>query len=401
MRACQSLINQLSISEELASEYVMQHIVIDRIQLYALSAKASVGPNSSLASMPARNGLLIALSTTDGVTGWGEVWCNFPPRGNLSRLHLLADVICPALLKRTFRHYADLRPFLEEHFARMIIHTGEAGPFAHCFAAIDTAAADIAARQKGVSLAKFLNPEAADSVSVYASSPDAKNLPSVLPALAADGHNAVKLKIGYSLESDLALLRTFRNLQEDMRLFVDVNQNWDLSQGLRAIEALTELDIGFLEEPLRADAPLHDWKCLADASTIPLAAGENITSDAAFKAFVSEGGLSVAQPDLSKWGGVSGAYHVGRRTEENGGICAIHYMGSALGLAASFNVLAAIGGQGHVELDANPNALRTDLGEVNLEVKNGRVRVPIGDGIGFTPNPDAIAKYQVAFADLY
>lgn len=380
----------------------MTQIIIERIQLHALSAAIAAGPESSLASMPTRNALLVEVTTTCGATGWGEAWCNFPPRGSLARLSLIADVIGPALLGRSFAHYPDLRPFLEEHFARMIIHTGEAGPFAHCFAAIDMAVADIAARRAGLSLSRLLNPDAGTSVPVYASSPDRRNLPTALRNLEADGHTAAKLKIGYGMADDQELLRRFRELAPPgMQLFVDVNQNWELEEGLRAVEALAQFDIDFLEEPLRADAPLSHWKRLADASPIRLAAGENICSAAAFHAFVAEGGLRVVQPDVAKWGGVSAAYQVGCRARAQGATCAIHFMGSALGLATSLNVLAAIGGDGRVEVDVNPNALRTDLGEIDLFVEEGRVRVPARHGIGFIPDPEAIAKYRIAFSELH
>ena len=82
----------------------LTQVQIERVQGYALSVRPSVGPVSSLGDMPVRNGVLIAITSSDGVTGWGEIWCNFPPRGSVARLNLLQDVIGPRLLGLTFQN---------------------------------------------------------------------------------------------------------------------------------------------------------------------------------------------------------------------------------------------------------------------------------------------------------
>ena len=71
-------------------------------------------------------------------------------------------------------------------------------------------------------------------------------------------------------------------------------------------------------------------------------------------------------------------------------------MGSGLGLAASLHTLAAIGGKGPIELDANPNPLRTELGEIDLGVSDGTLQIPPGPGHGFIPEPGALKKLSVA-----
>src|SRR3546814_1598625 len=72
------------------------------------------------------------------------------------------------------------------------------------------------------------------------------------------------------------------------------------------LAAMGELDIAWLEEPLRADRPLAQWQALARQSPVPLAAGENYLSAEMFQAAIDAGFLQVVQPDLAKWGGISG-----------------------------------------------------------------------------------------------
>lgn len=373
-------------------------ITIDRIEAFALAVRPSVGPVSSLGNMPVRNAVLVAITSRDGITGWGEVWCNFPPRGNLTRLNLLEDVIAPLILGKTYASYEMCRADLDLRSARMAIHTGEFGPFQHCLAGVDTALADLAAKSLNMPLAQFLTNRPLDRVPTYASTPNVNDLDNALSEILEMGHTGIKLKIGLGLETDLELCRNVHEFADTrLQIFADANQNWSLESAAETIRAISKhINIGFIEEPLMADAPLADWAELASLTDVPLAGGENITSYASFQSFLKKGGLRVAQPDVAKWGGVSGAFDIGKLAANHGITCAMHYMGSGLGLAASIHTLAAIGGDGPVELDANPNPLRTDLGDIDLTINKGSMHIPMGIGHGFTPDPSALKAMCVA-----
>ncbi|MCV6602463.1 MAG: mandelate racemase/muconate lactonizing enzyme family protein, partial [Cohaesibacter sp.] len=90
----------------------------------------------------------------------------------------------------------------------------------------------------------------------------------------------------------------------------------------------------------------------------------------------------------------------GQDIQTSSATCAMHYMGTAVGLAASIHVLSAIGGSGPVELDANPNPLRTELGDLDLTVRGGHLSVPAGPGLGFVPDPLALRHLSIAEMDL-
>jgi L-alanine-DL-glutamate epimerase-like enolase superfamily enzyme len=374
---------------------------IERIEAYALACRVDGGPVSTLALMPVRCGLVIKITSTDGAYGWGEAWCNYPPKGNISKLSLLRDPIAPALFEAEVSSWQDLRPALEKKLCRMMIHTGEWGPFAHCLAALDIAAADLSARRAGMGMAAFLGAPEARDAKVYASSPGTENAEDLAPKLTEDGHTGVKIKIGFDRSGDADVLARFRtNDNAKMQLFVDANQKWSVGEAATAIAGLESFDVSFVEEPILALAPLSDWKKLARTTAPPLAAGENITSAAAFKRHVDQQSLGVIQPDVAKWGGISGALDVGRYALSRGAGCTLHYMGTAVGLAASLHTLGAIGGEGRVELDANRNPLRTELGSIDLKTVDGKVRIPSGEGIGFEPDQEAMRRFSVAFEDI-
>ncbi|WDR05193.1 mandelate racemase/muconate lactonizing enzyme family protein [Devosia rhodophyticola] len=374
---------------------------IDRIEVFALACAVEGGPVSTLALMPVRTGLLIKLTSSDSVFGWGEAWSNYPPKGNLNKLALLEDPIVPAFFDLPPLPWHAVRPMLEQRLHRMVIHTGESGPFAHCFAAIDMAMADLAARRGGISLAGLLGAGQATKAQVYASSPDVSDVDALPERLRAAGHTGVKIKIGFDGERDLGVLSRFRKADgAGLALYVDANQNWSIEAGLRNIAEIAQFEPGFVEEAILADTPVDQWREFAKRSALPLAAGENIAGLESFNRHVDAQLLSVVQPDVAKWGGVSGAIAVGKHALVNGAGCTLHYMGTVVGLATSLHTLAAIGGDGRVELDFNPNPLRTDLGAIDLVPVDGFLPLPEGPGIGFEPDPAALTRFAIATLDI-
>lgn len=379
-------------------------IQIDRIEAYAMSAAVAGGPKSSLGVITKRNGLIVKIHDSQGGFGWGEVWCNFPPRHAEAMAMLIEDVIGPVVLSKRLNHWRELRPSLENTFERMILHTGQYGSFAHCFSAFDTAIADLCSRRDNISLASFLRSEGSPdtTIDVYASSPSSGDLRADIASVIAQGHQRVKLKIGYDPQKDSETLTVFETASVGkLQLLVDANQAWSLPEAIAACEKLARLNPMFVEEPLRADAPMSDWCTLTQKSSVALAAGENIVGASSFNSFIDQRGLTFVQPDVAKWGGVSGAFDVASSAHKAGSAYAFHYMGTGLGLAASLQVCAAAQGRGPVELDANENPLRVDLGEIDLTVTDGKLSLPQGAGLGFIPDLGSIARYTDRKMDIH
>ena len=65
------------------------------------------------------------------------------------------------------------------------------------------------------------------------------------------------------------------------------------------------------------------------------------------------------QPDMAKWGGFTRCLSVARRIRAAGLRYCPHFLGGGVGQLASAHLLAAVGGEGLLEIDANPNPLRT------------------------------------------
>ena len=69
-----------------------------------------------------------------------------------------------------------------------------------------------------------------------------------------------------------------------------------------------------------------------------------------------------------------------------------HYLGGGIGLLASAHLLAAVGGDGLLEVDCNPNPLRELLAAPFPCLRNGRFLLSDAPGLGVAPDMEAVEK---------
>ena len=349
---------------------------------------------TSFGVMRERPMVLVRAEDIDGVVGWGEVWCNFPAVGGAHRAQLIATILAPLAIGRSFADPAAAFEWLTAKVSVLALQSGEAGPFAQAIAGIDIALWDLHARRAGVPLWRLLG-GASPSVPVYASGLNPDDPARLAEAKRREGYTAFKLKIGFGRERDLGNVRALREtLGEQAQLMVDANQAWTLETAIEMSRGLEGFDLRWLEEPLRADRPWSEWRTLRRSTGIPLAAGENIAGDDAFDAALAADVLCVVQPDIAKWGGFSRNVPLARRIRAAGRRLCPHYLGGGIGLLASAHWLAAVGGDGMLEVDANPNPLRSSTCGPLGTVVGGRASLTDAPGLGVEPDLDLLARYQ-------
>lgn len=369
---------------------------VARVEAFVFRCPIATPVRTSFGTMHDRPAVFVRVEDRDGASGWGEVWCNFPSCGAEHRAKLVDTVMAPLLASRAFDGPAEAFDWLTQRTAVLAIQSGEPGPMAQVIAGIDLALWDLCARRAGQPLWRYLG-GAHDGVGVYASGINPDRPQDLAAARLAEGYRAFKLKIGFGRERDLANLAAMREvLGPDLPLMTDANQAWSLDEARAMAPQLEAFNLGWLEEPLRADRPWHEWQQLSQATGIPLAAGENIASPAAFDAAIAQGVLSVLQPDSAKWGGISGCWPVIARGQAAGLRYCPHYLGGGIGLLHSAHLLAAAGGSGILEIDANPNPLRTALAPALSRVTEGRCSLGEQPGIGVAPDLNAVAQLAAA-----
>ena len=365
-----------------------------RIETFLLDAPIANPVRNSFRTLTARPALLLRITDGDGATGWGEVWCNYPPGGAAHRARLLEQVVAPLLVGRSFADPAAAFDHLEQAIRVPAIQCGEPGPFAQVVAGIDIALWDLAARRAGVALWRQLGGSA--SVRVYASGLGPDQPEQLAAQKLEEGYRAVKVKVGFDAATDARNLRVLRDLLgNNNALMVDANQRWTPAQAAFAGEAYAEFKLEWLEEPIPADEAVAHWQTLARALATPLAAGENLRGLESFRNAITSGALAVIQPDIGKWGGFYGCLKLAPITAKAGVRFCPHWLGGGIGLLASLNLLSAADAQGWGEVDANPNPLRESLLPPDFKVSDGRVQLSETPGLGYEPDPEVLQQFSV------
>jgi len=370
---------------------------IARLEAHVLRWPVKVPVRTSFGTMHDRPAVLVRIEDAEGAHGWGEAWCNFPSCGAEHRARLIESVLAPLLVGRSFASAGAAYAELSQRTAVLAIQSGEAGPIAQAIAGVDIALHDLAARRCGLPLWRHLARDPVDSaarasVTVYASGINPEQPGETVAALRGAGYTAFKLKVGFGTARDVANLAAVRAAAgADAAVMVDANQAWDLDTATEMAARLAPSAPAWLEEPLRADRPWPEWQRLAAASPIPLAAGENMIGDAAFAALIGARAIAVVQPDLAKWGGISGVRALVERIAAAGLRYCPHYLGGGIGLLASAHLLAARGdAAAWLEVDANENPLRTLLCPPLATLDNGRIALTDAPGIGCEPDLPAL-----------
>ncbi|MDP9846357.1 mandelate racemase/muconate lactonizing enzyme family protein [Streptosporangium lutulentum] len=252
------------------------------------------------ADVPANHVITVELTLADGRRGTGFSWT--PQIGARAVQALLDNEIRQAVV--------GLEPHPEVVWDLLWRHLREAGGgglTTIAMAGVDLALWDLRCGAAG--LVETLG-RRRDSVPVYGSGVNLHYSLEELVAQArrwrAAGHPAVKIKVGRdALSEDVARVAAVREvIGPDTLLMVDANQRWDLPRARRAIAALAEYGLHWVEEPLPADDVTGQAR-LRDAVDIPIAVGESAYSIYDFRDLLIAGACDILQPNVVRVGGIT------------------------------------------------------------------------------------------------
>ena len=366
---------------------------IARIIAQAFRVPVATPVATSFGIMRNRPAVFLRIEDDDGCFGWGEAFANWPAAGAEHRVNLLLDDVADLVMGADWPDPAAMFAALEAATRIRALQCGEPGPFRQVIAALDIAAWDLVARRAGRPLVRMLAADSGLRVPAYASGIHVDAAGHEIPRARALGFSAFKVKVGFDTGTEPQKLAALAaGLRPGERLFADANQAWDVDQAEKFLRNITPLGLGWMEEPIPADALPADWQRLASLG-VPLAGGENIAGAADFAQALAAGALQFIQPDVAKWGGVTGCLAVARQALAAGRTYCPHFLGGGIGLLASAHVLAAAGGQGVLEVDINPNPLRDAICPMAENMRGGLWHVPDRAGLGMAELPEAVTAY--------
>ena len=350
---------------------------------------------TSFGVMHDRPAVVVRLEDSEGLIAWGEVWCNFPSVGAEHRARLFNSVVAPILLGQAWDSPQVAFNALSTRLHILGIQCGEPGTIAQVIAGADIAMWDLFGKKSGQALWQLFG--GSPNISTYASGLSPTNPEKLAQQKWDEGYRVFKLKVGFGADRDFKNLESLRNyFGTEIKIMVDANQAWHSENAAQNILNLSTLNPFWVEEPLPADSSIQDWNRLASAvSPIQLAAGENMRGQSQFHEAIDSQAFAIIQPDLGKWGGFSGCISIGHSSNHQKKLFCPHWLGGGIGLLASMHLKAAVGGPGFVEVDSNPNPLRTLLANPLPKIVNGETCLSDIPGLGIEPDITALQPFLI------
>lgn len=345
------------------------------------------GPHPAFAGRPwtRMEILLVRVETEDGLVGWGEAFGHAAiPATRMA----LDTIVAPLVLGRDSGDIATL--------TRDVLHAvhllGRNGPFVYAFSGIEIALWDIRGKRAGLPLYRMLRGHAPClDIAAYASllwygDPDlvARNA----AAAVEKGYRHIKL---HEISREAVLTAKAACEARRPRIMLDVNCAWTVSEACRIAEALQADGLYWLEEPVW---PPEDCEGLAEVRRrgIPIAAGENAAGLHAFLSLIKAGAIDIAQPSVTKIGGIGEMLRVIEACGRLGVKVAPHSPYFGPGFIATLHICAALVPEPLIEvlwvdMEANPF-------DPWVRPAAGKTKVPQGPGLGCEPDPVVIQRYR-------
>jgi galactonate dehydratase len=277
------------------------------------------------------------------------------------------------------------------------------GMLIEAIAGIDIALWDIAGKAAGLPVSKLLGGMGRTEIEAYASSinwlADAVVEDEVARALAT-GFNQIKVKIGAPVRQAIDRIRFVRKLTGDgIGLSVDANWAYDVDDAVRVGRVLAGLDYTWFEEPIRPE-DRRGYRMLRDKLPIRIAAGESDFTVGDAVESIEDRSLGLIQPDVARSGGITETWRIAELAQSFGVAYAPHVGWSgAVCVAASLQLAAAAENCIAFECMVYENPLREKLLTKAIgdpaTMKDGRLPIPDGPGLGIALDRDALASHRI------
>ena len=350
-----------------------------------------------------RASCIVEISTDEGITGWGECYGPAAVNKALIETQYRARVIG--------RDPFDVEVVWEDLYNR-IKDYGAQGFSITALSGIDIALWDVIGRAVNRPIHKLIGGAHRTEVQAYATGLYFIDMDRLVEEAVEEaekyatmGFRAIKMKIGLGDPAlDLRRVAAVRRaIGPEVKLAVDANHCFTVPQAIRLGRDMEDLDLMWFEEPISPED--HDgYVAVTNALDMAVAGGENDFTRWGFRDIIARKAMDIVQPDLCAAGGISECRKIAALASAHGVECVPHAWGSAIGLAATVQFLAALPDTPPafrpqppmLEFEQTPNPLRDHLAKDPIVQKEGIVRVPDGPGLGIEVDRAVLAQYKVA-----
>jgi len=246
-------------------------------------------------------------------------------------------------------------------------------------AAVDMALRDLAGKRLGVPLHALMGID--PSTMPPTSFTIGMDVPEVIEEKVreAEGFEVLKVKMGS--DDDRRMLEAVRAMT-DRPIRVDANEGWTLGGAMERLEWLEEMGVELVEQPLPADR-LEEMRELKKKSPLPLFADESVGRAADIPRLADAfDGINIK---LMKCGGIGEALRMIHTARAHGMKVMLGCMvETSLAITAAAHIAPLVD---HADLDGN--LLVTNDPFVGAEVREGRLVLPSGPGLGVSDREES------------
>ena len=214
----------------------------------------------------------------------------------------------------------------------------------------------------------------------------------------ADGWEAIKLKVGKSLDDDRRRLMIAREaVGPDVEIMIDANQVWEVHEAIEWVSALAEFDPIWIEEPTSPDDILGHAKikqALSDRTGV--ATGEHCHNRIMFKQFLEAGAIDFVQLDGCRLAGLNEVLAVLVLAAKFDKPVCPHAGGVGLcEYAQHYSMIdyVAVSGATERRRTEHAGALHEHF-ETPITVKNGRYMAPTEPGFSAVIKPQSLETFR-------
>ena len=262
--------------------------------------------------------------------------------------------------------------------------------------AFDMALHDLAAKQAGVPLYRYLGGAVRDittDITVGIASP--AEMAAKALAFKSQGAEVLKVKLGKTPEADIDRIQAIRNaVGDELSIRIDANQGWDYADAVTALQGLQRLGIQFCEQPMRSYDD-HLLPRLRKETSIPIMADESCYDHRDAIRLAKQGACDYINIKFSKSGGIAEALRIQQEAAAHGVPCMIGGMlESRLALSAKVHFAYAASNVQFFDMDTCMLGHLEDPVRGGVEFNGYRLSLPAVPGIGADIDDVFLAKCE-------
>ena len=373
---------------------------VESVTTHIVEAPLSEPFHWSIGEASVRSSCVVEIITDTGLVGWGE--CFGPARP------------AAAMIKAYEPWLIGFNPLATEQIWQNLYASyrdqGQKGVPICAISGIDIALWDIKGKHFGAPIHQLMGGPLRTEVKAYATGTYRKRDGNPMDYIADEvarykdeGFPAVKLKIGFEVDEDLALIAKVRDvIGPELGLMLDANHGYDAVDAIRLARAAEAFKIGWFEEPVSPE-DLDGYLAVKSATSIPMAGGETEYTRFGFREIFRRRAMDYIQPDTCAAGGLSECKKIADMANAFGVRYVPHVWGTGIGLSAALHLLAVLPHnppgrkpwEPMLEFDRSEHPARQVVMTTPIEHERGVVKIPTGPGLGIEIDKQTLAEFTV------